>query len=717
MPLDFPTSPTLNEIYTFGGRSWKWNGTAWDVYSATSVVNTLNGLTGTVGLSAGSNITVTSAGNTITISSSASGGGICGPYVISFNGLTGAVQGVSSFNGLTGSVQGVSSIRGLTGTVGFTNGSGISLSVSGNTLTVSNTGVLSIDGSTGAISNVARTNVNNNFSAPQTIAAAGAVFVIDDTLNSAGVTIDSVANDIIWRNGLNQSILDFNPQGQTVTLPNITTILAGLSGTQTFGGTKTFNALTTFNVGLSSAGGTFSGLVSSTVGFSGAATNLTGNATGLTAGTATRIIATATNSASTFYPTFVGGAGNTGLFIDPTIGPLSYIPSTATLKLTNLDVGNGALTLDATQVTASNFFYFIASNGIYFQDAILISMGDVGATAGKTLFEVYPTTGTRYACLYNSDFANNATLMVNRSTPVGTHAFEANRSDGKAVKLIYGDTGGAATNYVDLDVSSSGDLSITPSGGDVTVVGRLYANNIVNTLNGLSGGVTLAAGTNITLTPSGNTITIDSTSSGGGGSSIYSTTQTIDFSELVNQIELVIWGSGNDFGTTLRNIENNPPVTVVFDTGSALSYNCVLESIQSFYDDTNGWSARLIIKPPFTGGIGTTAEAIIAETINTVYINTATVGDVWSNIQSQTLFHQQETYTIKTITGITWITPNTFVDCKVLGLTTADHTAEDAILEQVSFEINNIVGGTGFDVIGHAPNGTYGKYSIKCQGS
>jgi hypothetical protein len=354
MPLDFPTSPTLNEIYTFGGRSWQWNGTAWDVYSAVSgnVVTQLNGLTGGVTLAAGSNITLSPVGNTITIASSGGGGGITGPYVISFNGLTGAVTGVT------------------TGTA-------------------------------------------NTFVALQSF--------------TSGISA---------------------------------------SGGVTFAGT------------LQGTTANFTGLVSSTVGFSGAATDLTGNATGLTAGTATRIIATATNSASTFYPTFVGGAGNTGLFIDPTIGPLSYIPSTATLKLTNLDVGAGALTISSSQVTASNFFYFIASNGLYFQDTVLISMGDVAATAGKTLFEVYPTVGTRYACLYNSDFANNATLMVNRSTPVGTHAFEANRSDGKAVKLIYGDTGGAATNYVDLDVSSSGDFTITPSGGDVTVSGRLYAKKI-----------------------------------------------------------------------------------------------------------------------------------------------------------------------------------------------------------------------------------------------
>ena len=62
---------------------------------------------------------------------------------------------VSSFNGLTGAVTGVNSINGLSGAVGITNGSGIGLSVSGNTLTVSNTGVLSINGGTGAITNVA----------------------------------------------------------------------------------------------------------------------------------------------------------------------------------------------------------------------------------------------------------------------------------------------------------------------------------------------------------------------------------------------------------------------------------------------------------------------------------------------------------------------------------------------------------------------------------
>lgn len=33
MPLNFPSTPTLNQVYTSGSYSWKWNGSAWEAYN------------------------------------------------------------------------------------------------------------------------------------------------------------------------------------------------------------------------------------------------------------------------------------------------------------------------------------------------------------------------------------------------------------------------------------------------------------------------------------------------------------------------------------------------------------------------------------------------------------------------------------------------------------------------------------------------------------
>ena len=88
MPLDFPPSPSLNEIYTFGGRSWQWNGTAWDVYNPagglTQYVSQLNGLCGSINIAAGTSISVTPTGNTLTIAYTGGGGGGGGGTYFSF---------------------------------------------------------------------------------------------------------------------------------------------------------------------------------------------------------------------------------------------------------------------------------------------------------------------------------------------------------------------------------------------------------------------------------------------------------------------------------------------------------------------------------------------------------------------------------------------------------------------------------------------------------
>jgi hypothetical protein len=66
MAMVFPTSPTVGQVFTSAGRSWVWNGSAWDAPSATNVLTVPVGLelikTQTIG-TAVSSVTVTDAFN------------------------------------------------------------------------------------------------------------------------------------------------------------------------------------------------------------------------------------------------------------------------------------------------------------------------------------------------------------------------------------------------------------------------------------------------------------------------------------------------------------------------------------------------------------------------------------------------------------------------------------------------------------------------------
>jgi len=35
--IDFPNSPTVNQTFTVGSRTWKWTGIAWDIVVATQI--------------------------------------------------------------------------------------------------------------------------------------------------------------------------------------------------------------------------------------------------------------------------------------------------------------------------------------------------------------------------------------------------------------------------------------------------------------------------------------------------------------------------------------------------------------------------------------------------------------------------------------------------------------------------------------------------------
>jgi len=68
MPINFPNAPSLNQVYTFNGRSWEWTGVAWKSVTAaygptgpTGAASTVTGPTGIQGVT-GANSVVFQAG-------------------------------------------------------------------------------------------------------------------------------------------------------------------------------------------------------------------------------------------------------------------------------------------------------------------------------------------------------------------------------------------------------------------------------------------------------------------------------------------------------------------------------------------------------------------------------------------------------------------------------------------------------------------------------
>lgn len=92
MPLNFPSGPALNQTYTFGGKTWVWNGYAWDL-QATGAINGIP--IGNVTPSTGVFSSLSSTGNV-----TANG------YVLG-NGafLTGVITSVANINNGTSNIR------------------------------------------------------------------------------------------------------------------------------------------------------------------------------------------------------------------------------------------------------------------------------------------------------------------------------------------------------------------------------------------------------------------------------------------------------------------------------------------------------------------------------------------------------------------------------------------------------------------------------------
>jgi hypothetical protein len=283
-------------------------------------------------------------------------------------------------------------------------------------------------------------------------------------------------------------------------------------------------------------------------------------------GIATQMAITTANAASIQqYPVFVGSSGNQALKIDSgTNNYISYLPSSSTLTVGRISLApwdaNTTLTMLPQAMEASTFFYFKANQGIFFQDPSLVQLGDVEGLGNTTLLEVLGQTNSNHVRIRNQNLSDTNLLINRESVLARTHAIEVNKSDGKIVKLIYNDvTDGALTNAT-LDISSDGNMILTPSGGLVYINGNIgvsgsYQGTVVQSINGITGTIDFLAGQNVSLGISGNNITISST--GGLTSGVSS------LNGLSGGLNLV---AGSNVGITLSG--NNIEISSIGGVGS-----------------------------------------------------------------------------------------------------------------------------------------------------
>lgn len=108
MSVNFPDSPTTNQVYTVGGRQWRWNGYGWELLTTGTIGST--GATGSPGGATGATGPLGASGSTGPLGSTGATG-------IGSTGATG-IQGPIGSTGATGQTGATGSPGGATGATG-----------------------------------------------------------------------------------------------------------------------------------------------------------------------------------------------------------------------------------------------------------------------------------------------------------------------------------------------------------------------------------------------------------------------------------------------------------------------------------------------------------------------------------------------------------------------------------------------------------------------
>ena len=233
--------------------------------------------------------------------------------------------------------------------------------------------VTTVNGATGAITNVAKTDVNNEFTSAQTfnsnvLFSDGIVTVYDSAVERSIILNASTDRIRFYDDGYGNSLDLYaggNYNNQVIAFPQSNTTLAGLAVTQTFSGKNTFNALTYFAFGISAAGG---------ITFSGTLKGATASFNSLTVSQNTTLGSTASNTTTIYGAKIVNES----------------IYSNGTLRNVGINFANGqvqTLTGIGTGATGTTAIYFTGAPATGAGNVTLLVTNGGSMTGNTTTWE------------------------------------------------------------------------------------------------------------------------------------------------------------------------------------------------------------------------------------------------------------------------------------------------------------------------------------------
>jgi hypothetical protein len=90
-----------------------------------------------------------------------------------------------------------------------------------------------------------------------------------------------------------------------------------------------------------------------------------------------------------------------------------------------------------------------------------------------------------------------------------TEPYELNNNYEAGARLAFVMPDGSQNNYVDIQITPTGDVTIAPSGSDVTITGNLTTTGTLSSTGALSGTLATAAQPNVTSLGTLTTLTVD----------------------------------------------------------------------------------------------------------------------------------------------------------------------------------------------------------------